>query len=404
MPKGFFAKSELLSKAPPMILPQCGACGLYKGCNSPKMPYSGSGEKKILIVGEAPGAEEDARGKQFIGKAGQFLQESLEEVGIKMRRDCWITNALICRPPNNKIMDKRMIDWCRPNLMRTVRELQPNVILLFGGSAVRSLIGEIWRDNPGDVSRWVGWNIPEQKLNTWICPTYHPSYLLREHNSTLDKIFIEHLRKAVSHEKRPWDEIPQWDKEVEVILDTDEAARIVDEMEQAGGLFVIDYENNCLKPEYDGGEIICCGVCHEGKRTIAFPWHGKAIEAVGRLVHSKRCRFIAANLKHEDRWTRKYFGRGVRRWAWDTMIAAHTLDNRENICALKFQSFVCLGAPTWDDHIKKLLQPVKGKKLNQAKSEINLFQLLKYCAIDNLHEFKLAEHQVNQFELRGHDN
>lgn len=400
MSKGFFASSLVISEAPPSLLPKCGACGLFKTCKSPKMPPTGRGERKVLIVGEAPGATEDEENKQFIGKAGEHLKSVLQKIGVHMRSDCWVTNALICRPPDNKIADKRMIDYCRPNLMKTIAELKPHVIILLGGSAVRSLIGEVWRENPGELGRWVGWNIPCQKTNAWICPTYHPSYLLREHNPVLDLYFEKHLEKAFSHESHPWETVPDWEKQVEVVIDTDKAARILREFTEEGGDIAFDYENTALKPEYKGAEIVCASACHQGKRTIAYPWHGAVKEATRDMLHADNCRFIASNLKHEDRWTRHEFGRPVRHWAWDTMLAAHTLDNREAVTGLKFQAYVHLGLPAYDDHIKKFLRAMKGKQTNLAKQEVDLRQLLHYCAIDSLLEYKLARRQVRLLESR----
>src|SRR5690554_1278964 len=176
MPKGFFPESTLISKPPLSLIPKCGACGLHKTCQSPKMPPSGKGRRKVLIVGEAPGAHEDEQGVQFVGKAGQFLQERLNELGVRMRTDCYITNALICRPPGNKIENKNAVDYCRPNLLRTLEEVEPHTVVLLGGTAVRSLVGALWKEDVGPLERWVGWNIPCTKPNVWICPTYHPSY------------------------------------------------------------------------------------------------------------------------------------------------------------------------------------------------------------------------------------
>src|SRR5690606_23623431 len=139
---GFFPASQLqVAKAPPSLAPQCGACGLFKTCKSPKMPVSGKGRREILVVAEAPGKDEDDRGIQLVGESGQLLERAMRKAGVDMRKDCWLTNSLICRPPNNRMPTKQEIDYCRPNLLKTIKELDPKVIILLGGSAVRSLIG-----------------------------------------------------------------------------------------------------------------------------------------------------------------------------------------------------------------------------------------------------------------------
>lgn len=399
MSEGFFPSSLLKTAAPASLLPKCGACGLYQTCKTPKMVPHGKGERKILIVGEAPGQQEDIKGLQFVGKAGQRLQDSLRRLRVDIRRDCWTTNALICRPPDNKIADPKAVDYCRPNLLRTMAELKPVVVILLGKSATTSLIADAWKEKIGELSKWVGWNIPSHKYNAWICPTYHPSYVLREENEVLDLIFERHLGAAVAHEARPWTEVPDWGKDIDIVLDPKEAARILLEMERRGGLIAYDEEGTCLKPEYEGGETVSASACWQGEWTISYPWLGEAIDATRALLHSDNCRFIASNMKHEERWVRRRWGRPVRHWAWDTMLAGHVLDNREGVTGLKFQSFVYLGFPAYDEHIKQFLRGYKGSKINRVKTEIDLTQLLKYGGFDTLLEFKLAQHQSQRLGL-----
>lgn len=400
MARGFFAGSELISKPPVSMLPKCGACGLYKGCRSPKMKVSGRGEKRILIVGEFPGAQEDEEDLQFVGKAGTYLREALDDIDIDMRQDCWSTNALICRPPNNEIKDKRAIEYCRPNLLQTIEDLKPISIILLGGSAVQSYIGHVWKKAPGPITKWVGWSIPSQKPNVWITPTYHPSFLLRQHNNkVLHRNFKEHLRLGCMQDRLPWDNVPDYDSQIDIIFNPDEAAAILRKMAERGGAIAFDYENNCLKPETPGGDIICASACWRGKKTISYPWMGAAIQATFDLLNADNCHFIAANLKHEERWTMKAAGHPVRHWLWDTMLAAHVIDNRKGICSLKFQAFVALGAESYNDHIEQFLETVKGSKLNRVREEVSLRQLLLYCGTDTLLEYKLAEWQMDKLEV-----
>lgn len=394
--RGFFPGSVLKSNAPTVsLIPKCGQCGLYKGCVTPKMRPYGEGKKKILIVGEAPGQTEDEKGRPFVGDSGKMLREVLNRLDIDLDEDCWVTNALICRPPGNKIAREDMVDFCRPNMTKTLDELKPEVIILLGSTAVKSVIGGIWKSSPGPVSRWVGWVIPNQTPNAWICPTWHPSYLMRMHSPLLDDEFYRHIKAAVSKKGRPWDKLPDWESQIEIIVDHAEAAKILREMRQRGGPHAVDLENNCLQPETPGGEIVCASVCHRGKRTIAFPWIGDVIPATQELIHDDNCSFRAANMKHEDRWFRKVFGKGVRHWEWDTMVAQHVIDNRPGICGLKFQAYVYFGAKAYDDHIEEYLQSRKGSAINQVKEEISIRQLLLYCGTDTLGDYLVADKQMD---------
>lgn len=228
---GFLQLSELERKPPAPITPQCGKCGLKDKCQSPLMKPTGKGKRGILIVGEAPGADEDAQGVQFVGKTGQRLRRVIRDAGLDPNRDCWFTNALICRPPNNEIADQKMIGYCRPNLLKTIRELNPSTILLLGATAVRSLIGSIWRESTDGITRWVGWKIPAQKLNAWVCPAWHPSHVERQaEDKVLNDQFDTHVTEALHLQGRPWKEIPDFRKKVEVITDRMDAAKAIRQM------------------------------------------------------------------------------------------------------------------------------------------------------------------------------
>ena len=212
MPKGFFSTSDITAKAPPSKVPKCGLCGLYKHCNSPKMPSTGEGRKKILVVAEAPGEREDKKNTQLIGKSGKLLRRHLKRLGVDLDRDCWKTNAVICRREENKTPDDVMIDACRPNLFKTIRKYKPNSIILLGRVAITSMLKEIWKESIGKVSRWGGYAIPCTNSNAWLIPTFHPSYILRGLQDTpTEKAFHKHLRMGVKKAKRkPWKEIPDY--------------------------------------------------------------------------------------------------------------------------------------------------------------------------------------------------
>jgi len=394
----FFHGSQLTTKPPPTV-PLCGACGLYKGCESPKMRVTGQGRKKWLVVAEAPDEDEDEEGKPFVGESGKFLRRRLANMGVDLDKDCWKTNALICRPPSGREPTSKEVGYCRPNIITTIKKLKPEVILLLGGAAVRSVVGHTWKDSVGPIKRWVGWQIPDTKLNAWICPTWHPSYLIKnDRDRALHLWFDKHLEAATELEGRPWDDIPNYKKHIDCLLDTDVAAGVLDSLPRNEGVLAFDYETNMLKPDNDNAQIICCAVSWGGRSnteapitTISYPWHGKAskaIEATGRLLKSKVPK-IASNLKFEERWTKKEFGHGVRNWAFDTMQAAHILDNRPGITSIKFQQYIHLGMPAYNTHLDKYLKSPSAQTPNQIK-EIAVDDLLLYCGLDAVLEYRVA--------------
>lgn len=394
MPDGFFSSSTLISKEPDYLTPRCGACGLYLHCKSPKMAVSGEGRKGILVVGEAPGETEDDQNKQFVGKTGRRLEIALRKAGIDFLRDCWRTNALICRPEGNEIKDEKWIDYCRPNLTKTIKEKNPRIIILLGSHAVKSLIGGIWKSDVSGINRWAGYQIPCQKPNAWICPTYHPSYISRLEDAAADLIFDKHIAEAVGLKGRPEPLVIDPDKKVLRIFDPEKAARKIEWFTANAERVAFDYETTCLKPEGgDYAQIVSCSIS-DGEHTIAFPWMGQTRSAMFDLLISP-VKKIAANAKFEERWTIKEFGRGVRGWLWDTMQTAHVLDNRKEVTGLKFQAFALLGVESYDDHIKEFLRSRDGKKINRIR-EIDLDQLLKYNGLDAKIEYEVAQIQMKK--------
>jgi DNA polymerase len=345
----------------------------------------GKAKLPVLVVGEAPGETEDNEGRPFIGLAGEKLRELLDEIGIDLD-DATTTNALICRPPDNKIKNERSIDFCRPNLVNTIEKVKPRVIVTLGQTALKSVLGnQHWLGDVGPMERWAGWKIPTKDY--WICPTYHPSYLIRLKSELLERQVQRHLKMAFGIQNDP----PKLDEpRIEKMYDDKEVWKILNTFK---GWVAIDYETNCLKPEYAKARIVSCAVS-DGDTTVAFPWIGKAIEATRMLLEASDCPKIASNLKFEDRFSRHFLGCKVRNWGWDTMLAAHCLDNRPGITGLKFQAFVHLGVPTYNNHIEPYLQNHNG--IYNRIEEIALDDLLHYNGMDAVQEFRLAQFQRRQ--------
>jgi len=401
MPKGFFPQTIWKKQARPLpLIPDCDKCGLYKLCNSPKMPVSGKGRRRVLIVAEAPGENEDRQGYQLVGNAGMELVKILYKLGINMRKDCWLTNANICRPTDengsNRTPTDSEIAYCRPNLIKTLKELSPDVIIPLGESALKSLIPLAWKDGEvSDVGAWVGWNIPSVKLNAWICPTYHPSFLLRNKEPVIALMMTNHLREAFKHKSKPWKEKPDWENRVFRLYNSVAAAKAIREMMIQGEPLAFDYETNMKKPDSDKAEIICCSLSN-GRESIAFPWDGEAIEAMSDFLRSDIPK-IGANLQFEERWTRKKLGFGVRNWrgGWDTVTGAHWLDCRSGICSVKFQSFVLLGAEDYSSWVEPFLRSKDSNSPNRIR-EIGIPDLLLYCGLDSLFEYLIAQKQMKE--------
>jgi len=118
----------------------CTLCPLTKSRIN-AVPGEGPASTRLMFIGEAPGREEDVQGKPFIGQAGKVFNQALLRVGIE-RNEVFITNVVKCRPPNNRVPTKNEIDSCvTAHLHRQIQLLDPQIVCLLGGTAVRALLG-----------------------------------------------------------------------------------------------------------------------------------------------------------------------------------------------------------------------------------------------------------------------
>ena len=150
---------------------QCTACGLCRTRHR-TVPGVGDTSAEWLFIGEAPGAEEDARGEPFVGQAGRLLDNMLAALGMARERKVYIAIVLQCRPPNNRTPVPLEVEACRPYLERQVALIAPKLIVALGRSAASLLLGTdaSIASLRGRVHRYRG--IP-------LVVTYHPAYLLR---------------------------------------------------------------------------------------------------------------------------------------------------------------------------------------------------------------------------------
>ncbi len=149
----------------------CTSCGLSI---TRKKVVVGKGNEtaRIVIIGEGPGEQEDITGLPFVGRAGKMLDTALSSVDIDPLKDCYITNIVKCRPPNNRKPTSSEVETCIPWLNEQVNLLSPKIIILAGSTAVQSFLG-IKEPISKIRGQWI------EKNNIKYMPIFHPSYLLR---------------------------------------------------------------------------------------------------------------------------------------------------------------------------------------------------------------------------------
>ncbi|MBT8042811.1 MAG: uracil-DNA glycosylase, partial [Pontiella sp.] len=132
----------------------------------------------ILFVGEGPGADEDAQGRPFVGRAGKLLDKMIVAMGYR-REQVFIANVVKCRPPDNRKPVREEMDLCLPYLRHQIALIRPRVIVGLGGTAMEGLLG-----NPVGITRMRG--VWQEYAGIKLMPTYHPSYLLRDPSKKKD--------------------------------------------------------------------------------------------------------------------------------------------------------------------------------------------------------------------------
>jgi DNA polymerase len=150
----------------------CTRCALHEGRTQTVFGV-GNPDAGIMIIGEAPGAEEDRRGEPFVGRAGKLLDEMLRSLGLG-RADVFIANILKCRPPGNRDPRPEESAECRPYLRRQIALVRPRVILAVGRIAAQDLLES---DEPIGRLRTRPHSLPGADIPVVV--TYHPAYLLR---------------------------------------------------------------------------------------------------------------------------------------------------------------------------------------------------------------------------------
>jgi DNA polymerase len=172
----------------------CRRCRLHAGRTN--LVFGVGNEKSPLVfVGEGPGADEDAQGIPFVGRAGQLLTQMIENTakkeGIPLRREqVYICNVVKCRPPDNRTPEPDETEICGQFLYRQILTIRPKALCALGGTAARALTGH--KEGVTKMrGKWYRWrDIP-------VMVTYHPSYLLRAYNQAAKREAWEDLKKLI---------------------------------------------------------------------------------------------------------------------------------------------------------------------------------------------------------------
>src|SRR3989338_1356332 len=176
-------KAELLRS-------NCSKCAL---CNSRThiVPDRGNPEAKVMIIGEAPGENEDLQGRAFVGRAGRLLDQMMKEAGFDTDQNSLIVNVAKCRPPDNRAPKPEEVKACFPFLTRQIALVKPRYILLLGATALKHLFPE--KKNVSMESQVGSLFTDARYRRTDLMVLYHPAFILRDPRKK--PLMAEHLKK-----------------------------------------------------------------------------------------------------------------------------------------------------------------------------------------------------------------
>ncbi|BDC18974.1 uracil-DNA glycosylase [Acidianus sp. HS-5] len=168
---------------------ECTKCKLYLTRKN-AVPGEGNPNAEIMLIGEAPGANEDEEGRPFVGAAGKLLTELLSSIGLS-RKDVFITNLVKCRPPSNRDPEEDEILACSPYLDEQIKAIKPKIIITLGKHSTTYILGKIGikvKSISSVRSKFFTWNYEGTTIS--VFPTYHPAAAL--YNPSLrDELFSD---------------------------------------------------------------------------------------------------------------------------------------------------------------------------------------------------------------------
>jgi len=286
--------------------------------------------------------------------------------------------------------------------------VNPKFIWLLGGVAVDSFFGSAFKRKA--IGRWRGLCIPDQKYRAWIVPMFHPSFITRDiKNKNLTSQFTRDMKFAVDCLDRPGFVIKDYNDLIDPITNYDDLITILDNLIiRKPEKLEIDFETTGIKPFRHGHKLLSISMYEDKNLAISFPYQYRDFWDKSQFIQiKKRVRILlthkeilkmAHNIQFEHMWAHEIIGiDDPGPWGWDSMIAAHVLDNRSAFTGLKFQTYTNFGVYPYDGPVKKY---IRGFPFNRME-ECPLEDLLHYGGLDSLFGFMLEKRQQREFRERG---
>lgn len=338
----------------------CATCGLSEKCRSPKIGRYGEGRKKILVVGQCPGFQEDRNGRNFVGPAGDLLDRNLGYMDINLDVDCERINVVRCYPGkdakgHDKDPTKEQIRCCISHLEKDIQEIQPELIICLGKIAIEAVLkSSAFSSTPGPALLH-GKVFPYHRYNCWVGCSYHPSFFLHRKNKKDvpddEIIFSYDLANVISHLGEPLPQ-PLTSEGNKCITDVDEAIAVLGRYGNSVKPVSYDYECNLLDSFQAEAKLLSVSITNTVKSAEFIPIalggifsaeeQVRIIAALGDFIKSDVPK-ICQNYYMEELWGRNKVGQSMNHFIHDTMVTNHVVNCSARSTGLAFQAFELTG-------------------------------------------------------------
>ncbi len=369
----------------------CSQCPKLCG-NANTICIRGKGPRNpdLMVIGEAPGADEDREGEPYIGQAGRYLKKSILAPLHIDPAECYIDNAVRCRPPKNRKPTRIEVMHCRPYLEQVIKAVKPKVLVLTGNTPLCSVM---FLDKNTGITRWRGKPMWSSEFNCWVIATFHPSGIMRQ--TTIGR--MAQYDQTLSDFKKAL-EMVHWDPPAFQLPETQSPStmtKIVQYIKRAVkvGLVAVDLETASLDPR---DEILGVSMTYK-KEGIYYPvyidWkhfeaHGECIGALRYLLKSPDVIKVFQNIDFDWRFLHSHKCE-VAGPLEDTMIMAHLLDENFSV-GLKQRTWTELTFGGYDIPLEKYKLEHKFTKKTSYR-EIPFETMAPYAGGDTVATMLLYE-------------
>lgn len=366
--------------------PACEKCGLCKVATKVCIPGRGIGFKpKILFVGQAPGEDEDARGKVFCGRAGELLQQAIDEYDLNPN---YITNAVKCFPGKklagggDNEPTKEQIKACLPYLEEEIKVIDPDYIVCLGNVALKALAGK------SGITTWSG-RVLGKRGRATLFGLLHPSYVLRSPGVLARFESDCKALRALLH--------PEEERKHPVVYKLHPKS-VLSTLPTLSPPIAFDIETTDKK--FEGNRVRCFSFS-DGKKAYWVDCEKDPVEGLAALRYLMlefKAPKVLQNGIFESRWSLGLFGKVPTGYRYDTILEAHLLDE-EGAKALDILASRHCDAPAWDIHS---MMEAKGWTYATVPMEV----LGPYNALDSLYTRRVHDAQWKKMPeplRRAHD-